>query len=342
MLHRNKNRNAVRLFLIPVISLVLFAAELLAQHRQGDVDALSSWQQPARLAILDFVHSVTDKSSPKYVPPEERIAAFDDDGTLWPEWPRHINQVQMVFARQRVKQMAKSHPEWKYQQPFKAILDDDDKDLARALTDFWNRLDLLRETNGGMTVDEFGATVRRFLATTRHPKFKVSYTQVAYQPMLELLDLLRGNGFKVYLVSSGGADFMRELSERTFGIPRECVIGSTPEYEYRGTPEGGHLIRKSNLDIFNNKSAKAENIQLHIGRRPILVAGNSDDDLAMMGLAAGGQRPFLNLVVLHDDAEREFAYNENATKILGLARARGWITISMKNDFKTIFSFHEE
>src|SRR5258705_9402978 len=342
MSHRRHMRAVARLMPILLISLRLGVPGLLRAQQRQDKDPLPSWQGKGKLAILDFVHQITDRSGPKYVSPEERIAAFDDDGTLWPEWPRHINQIQMVFARQRVKQMAKSHRDWQYQQPFKAILDGDDKELARALTDLWNKLDLLRATNGSMTVDEFGATVRNFVATARHPKFKVPYTQVAYQPMLELLDLLRANEFKVYLVTSSGADFIRELSERTFGIPRECVIGSTAEYEYTETPGGGYLVRKPNVDIFNYKSAKAENIQLHIGRRPIFVAGNDDGDLAMMGLAAGGQRPFLNLLVRHDDAEREFAYEDNTSKVLEIARARGWTTVSMKNDFRVVFSFQRE
>jgi hypothetical protein len=331
-----------RLLPVLLIAMALSVPAVFGVHSDQDKEPLPSWQGPARTAILDFVRQVTDQSGAKYVPPEDRVATFDDDGTLWPEWPRHINQIQMVFARQRIKQMAKSHPEWKYEQPFKAILDDDDKDLARSLNDFWQRLELLRAANGGMTVDEFGALVRDFIANARHPRFKVPFTQVAYVPMLELLALLRANQFKIYLVTSSGADFIRELSEKVFGIPRECVIGSTAEYEYKETPEGGYLVRKSNVDIFNDKSAKAENIQLHIGRRPILVAGNNDSDLAMMGLAAGGQRAFLNLVIRHDDATREYAYEDNTTKLIEMARARGWTTVSMKNDFKTVFSFREE
>jgi hypothetical protein len=303
-------------------------------------NALPSWRDgQAKLAILDFVRQVTDKSGPRYVKPEERIATFDDDGTLWPEWPRHINQIQVVFARQRVKETTKKHKDWKYREPFRSILDDDDKDLEIALADPWNRLDLLRETHGGMTVDEFGATVRSFMATARHEKFKVPYTELAYRPMLELMDLLRKNEFKIYLVSSGGADFIREFSERVFGVPRECVIGSTPEYEYAETAEGGYLVRKSNLDIFNDRSAKAENIQLHIGRRPIFVAGNNDSDLAMMGFAAGGKKPFLNLLVQHDDDAREFAYAGKSEKVMEAARTRRWTIVSMKRDFKVVFSF---
>jgi phosphoserine phosphatase len=325
-----------------VVSALCVPIALRAQPG-GALDPLPSWQDgPAKLAIIGFVRQVTDKSGSNYVKPEDRVAAFDDDGTLWTEWPRHINQIQIVFARQRVKQLAKNHPEWKYQQPFKAILDGDDKDFARALTDLWNRLDLVRATHGDMTVDEFSEAVRKFIATARHPTFKVPYTEVAYVPMLELLDYLRKNEFKIYIVTSGGADFIRELSERVFGVPRECVIGSNPEYEYKDTAEGGYLDRRTNIETFNDKSAKAENIQLHVGRKPIFVAGNNDGDLAMMGLAAGARRPFLNLLLRHDDAEREFAYDDNASKALETARARGWTTVSMRNDFKVVFSFHQE
>jgi hypothetical protein len=341
---RTKRIHAAGGLITVIIALVaLCIPAVLRAQQTGGSDPLPAWRDgTAKAAILDFVRQVTDKSGAKYVKPEERIAVFDDDGTIWPEWPRHISQVQMVFARQRVKQLADNHKDWKYTQPFKAILEGDDKALALALNDFWNKLDLLRETHGGMTVDEFGATVRTFLANTKHPRFKVPFTQTAYEPMLDVMKLLRANEFKVYIVTGGGADFIRELSEDVFGVPRECVIGSTPEYEYKETPQGGFLVRKSNIDIFNDKAAKAENLQLHIGRRPILVAGNTDGDLAMMGLAADGKNPFLNLVVRHDDPEREFAYEENTAKAVEFARTRGWTTVSMKNDFKNIFSFREE
>ena len=343
MSHRRKLLADIRWLPILVVGAVLVAPAMLWAQNGGGTVPLPSWRDgQAKLAILDFVRQVTDKSGPGYVKPEERIAAFDDDGTLWAEWPRHINQIQVVFACQRVKEMAKDHKDWKYTQPFRAILDGDEDHLALALSDLWNKLDLLRETHGGMTVDEFGATVRSFLATSRHPKFKVPYTQVTYEPMLELLDLLRANDFKIFLVTGGGADFIRELSEPVFGIPRERVIGSTPEYEYKDTAEGGYLIRKANVDIFNDKTAKAESLQLHVGRRPIFVAGNSDGDLAMMGLAAGGKKPFLNLLIRHDDAEREFAYNDNSVKAAEMARSRGWTTVSMKQDFKVVFSFQNE
>ena len=331
---------------VAMILIALVApAGLRAQEYEDD--PLPSWRDgPTKVAILRFVHQVTDKSRPTYVRPEERIATFDDGGTLSTEWPIYINQPQMVFARQRVKDMAKQNHElrvhWRYQEPFKFILEDENDKLAQSLKNFWNMLDLLRVTNGGMTVDEFSAVVQDFLKTARHPKFKVPFTEIAYRPMLELLALLRANDFKIYIVTNYGADFVRELSESVYGIPRDRVIGTTPEYEFRENSEGGYLARKPNIDIFNEKWGKAENIQLHIGRRPILVAGNSNGDLAMMMLAAAGKHPFLNLVVHHDDAEREFAYEENADKVLQTARTRGWTVVGMKSDFNTVFAFQKK
>ncbi|HKP11622.1 MAG TPA: HAD family hydrolase, partial [Blastocatellia bacterium] len=281
---KSRLRMAARALPAALILIALVApAGLRAQEYEDD--PLPSWRDgPTKVAILRFVHQVTDKSRPTYVRPEERIATFDDGGTLSTEWPIHINQPQMVFARQRIKALAKQNHElrlhWKYQEPFRFILEDEDDELGESLKSFWNMLDLLRVTNGGMTVDEFSAVVQDFLKTARHPKFKVPFTDVAYRPMLELLALLRANDFKIYIVTNYGADFVRELSESVYGIPRDRVIGTTPEYEFRENAEGGYLARKDNVDIFNEKSGKAENIQLHIGRRPILVAGNSDGDLA--------------------------------------------------------------
>jgi len=337
----------------PIASRVLAAAVMLIAlavptrlRAQEHNDPLPSWRDgQAKTRILSFIHQATDSSSPGYVRPEERIATFDDGGTLSSEWPIYENQPQMVFARQRVKAIARQDSElrlhWKYQEPFRFILDDDDKDLAQSLKNMWNMLDLLRVTNGSMTVEEFGAVVRDFLKTAKHPKFKRPFTEVAYQPMLELLALLRAHDFKIYIVTNYGADFVRELSESVYEIPRDRVIGTTPEYEFKEGPEGGYLARKSNIDIFNEKAGKAENIQLHIGRRPIFVAGNTNGDLAMMMMAAGCNHPFLNLVLRHDDGEREFAYEENTDKLLQAAQARGWTVVSMKGDFNTIFAFEK-
>lgn len=346
---KTKRRLGIATRILPVV--VLFAALAAPQafraqeHAEGD--SLPSWRNGhAKLAILGFVRQVSDKSSPNYVRPEERIATFDDGGTLTTEWPIHVNQMQMVFARQRVKAMAKQNRDrkiqWKYQAPFRFILDDDDEKLGESLKDIWSMLDLLRVTNGAMTVDEFSSEVQDFLKTAKHPRFKVPFTEVAYKPMIELLDLLRANDFKIYIVTNYGADFVRELSESVYGIPRERVIGTTPEYEFKESPEGGYLARTLNLGIYNEKSAKAQNIQLHIGRRPILAVGNSNGDLAMMAMAAGGKHPFLNLLLRHDDSEREFAYEQSADKALQMAQSRGWTIVSMKNDFNRVFAFQKK
>jgi phosphoglycolate phosphatase-like HAD superfamily hydrolase len=320
---------------------VAFRAQELVED-----DPLPSWRDGhAKQAILRFVRQVCDKSGPGYVRPEERIAAFDDGGTLSTEWPIHVNQPQMVFARQRVKAIAKQNPEqkfrWKYQNPFRFILDDEDEELGESLKDIWNMLDLVRVINGAMTVDEFSSVVQDFLKTARHPKYKVPFTEVAYRPMLELLALLRANDFKIFIVTNYGADFVRELSESVYGVPRDRVIGTTPEYEFREGPGGGYLARKSNINIFNERSMKAENIQLHIGRRPILVAGNTDGDLAMMSMAEGGKHPYLNLLVRHDDPEREFAYEDKTGKVMEIAQSHEWTIVSMRNDFNLVFEFQK-
>lgn len=334
---------------LPIIGLVaiLGAPGTFQAQESAEGNLLPSWRDgPAKQAILKFVRQVCDSSGPNYVPPEARVAAFDDGGTLMTEWPLHVNQAQMVFVRQRIKEIAAQSPEkkthWRYQRPFSFILDDDDDGLAKSLKDRWNMLDVLRAASAGLTVDEFGSVVRDFLKTAKHPKFKVPFAEVAYQPMLELLALLRANDFKVYLVTNYGADFVRELSESVYGIARDRVIGTTPEYEFREGPEGGYLARKANVDTFNERVAKAENIQLHIGRRPILVAGNDNGDLAMMSLAAGGKHPFLNLLVRHDDAAREFAYEDNTDKVFAMAQSRGWTTVSLKNDFGVMFAFQNK
>lgn len=340
-----KRRLEIVARMLPVlVMLTALAAPLTfrAQEQARD-NLLPSWRNgQAKTAILTFVQQVTDKSSPKYVRPEERIATFDDGGTLMSEWPIHENQMQMVYARQRVKALAKLHPDWKYREPFRFILDDDYDKLGQSLKNVWNMLDLLRAANQSMSVDEFSAEVQAFLKTAKHPKFNVPFTEVAYEPMLELLALLRANDFKVFIVTNYGADFVRELSESVYGIPRERVIGTTPEYEFKEGPEGGYLSRTTNLTGYNEKAMKAQNIQLHIGRRPILVAGNAEGDLAMMEMAAGGKHPFLNLVLHHDDPVREFAYFEGAEKALRMAQSRGWTIVSMKNDFNVMFAFQEE
>ena len=301
-------------------------------------DPLPSWNDgSARKAILAFVERVTTEGGPDYVPPAERIAVFDNDGTLWSEQPMYV---QLAFAIDRVKALAPSHPEWKTTQPFKAVLDGD----AKALADSGERglLQLVLATHAGTTTEEFDRIVKDWIATAKHPKTGRSYTEMIYQPMLELLAYLRANGFKTFIVSGGGVEFMRPWTERVYGIPPEQVIGSSVKTKYDvrgGTPV---LARLPELNFIDDKEGKPVAIHEHIGRRPIAAFGNSDGDFQMLEWTTAGPGPRLGLLVHHDDAEREVAY-DRASAIGKLARGldeagpRGWVVASMKNDWKRVF-----
>jgi phosphoserine phosphatase len=304
-------------------------------------DPLPSWNEgAAKQSIVDFVTAVTRDGSPDFVPVQQRIATFDNDGTLWCEQPF---PVQLFFALDRVKAMAPLHPEWKDKQPFKAVLQGDMKALAasgdRGL------VEMLTVTHAGMTTDEFAKIVTNWLATARHPRFKRPYTELAYQPMLELLAYLRANGFKTFIVSGGGIEFMRPWTERVYGVPPEQVVGSSikTKFEMRdGRPE---LFRLPEINFVDDHAGKAIGINEFIGRRPIAAFGNSDGDLEMLQWAtlAGGGRRF-GLIVHHTDAEREYAYDQNVSlgrldKALVAAAVNKWTVVNMKNDWKRIFAF---
>ncbi len=296
-------------------------------------DPLPSWNAGAtRDAILQFVADVTDPASPAYVPPAERIAVFDNDGTLWTEKPL---LPQAAFLFQRVVELAPEHPEWQTTQPYQAILE---QDFATLQTLSAAQIEeLLFATHAGMTVEEFNAQVQAFLAAATHPRFGVPYTQTVYQPMLELLAYLRAHGFKTFIVSGGGVDFMRAFAEDVYGIPPEQVIGSSLQYQFQQTPAGSALVRQPELVTFDDKAQKPVNIQRAIGRRPILAAGNSDGDLQMLQYTASGGGPFLNLLVVHDDAEREYAYQSGAEEVTAAAAQNSWLAASVQQDFKTVF-----
>jgi phosphoserine phosphatase len=300
-----------------------------------ECDPLSTWNDgPVKRAIMDFVARVTDEDSPDFVPAAERIATFDNDGTLWVEQPMYV---QGVFAFDRVRALAPGHPEWREKQPFKAVLENDKAALASVSTE--QIADMVLAVHAGSGQEEFIGTVREWLAQARHPRFNAPYTALVYQPMLELMDYLRKHGFKVFIVSGGGVDFIRAFSEETYGVPRESVVGSSLEYEYGAD---GRLTRLAKLGKYDDAEGKPESIALHIGRRPILVAGNSDGDLAMMRYAASGNRPFLNLLVHHDDAQREWAYDRESRvgrlqEALDEAIARDWTVISMREDWNCVF-----
>jgi phosphoserine phosphatase len=306
--------------------------------RAGSVDPLPSWNDTAaRRAIISFVRDVTTPNSPRFVPEAERIAVFDHDGTLWAEQPMYV---QLAFALDRVKALAPQHPEWKTTPPFSAVLSGDLKALAAAGEK--GLLDLLVATHAGMTTDEFAATVSDWLAKARHPRFGRPYTETVYQPMLELLAYLRANGFKTYLVSGGGVEMIRSFSERVYGVPPEQVVGSTIATEYRVKEGVPAIVRLPKVDFVDDKAGKAVGIQKFIGRRPILAFGNSDGDFQMLEWTTAGPGPRLGLILRHDDAEREYAYDRRSPfgrldKALDEAPGKGWRIVSMKDDWKSVF-----
>jgi phosphoserine phosphatase len=299
---------------------------------------LPSWNEgAARQSIVDFVEGVTDSASPDYVSPPERIAVFDNDGTLWAEQPLYF---QLLFALDRVRAMADDHPEWREQEPFRAILERDREALATI--DEHQLVEIVMATHAGMTTYEFEAIVSDWLATATHPRFGVPYTELVYQPMLELLTYLRDNDFKTFIVSGGGLDFMRPFTERVYGIPPEQVVGSAGELEFSMEDGVPTLTKTTGINFVDDKAGKPVGIWRFIGRRPILASGNSDGDLQMLQYTAPGNRPALGLIVHHDDAEREFAYDRDShvgRLDVGLDEApdRGWTVISMKDDWSKVF-----
>jgi phosphoglycolate phosphatase-like HAD superfamily hydrolase len=300
--------------------------------------ALKSWNATAhRQAILDFVKNATTDGSPDFVPIAERIAVFDNDGTLWSEKPVPF---QVIFAFDRVRAMASQHPEWKTREPFASVLKGDMQGVAAAGEK--GVLEILAVTHTGMTTDEFTATVQEWLASATHPKTGRLYTQMVYQPMLELLKYLRASGFRTYIVSGGGVEFMRPWAERVYGIPPEQVIGSTGKLKFEMRDGKPVLLKLPQIDLIDDKEGKPVAIQNRIGRRPIAAFGNSDGDMQMLEWTMAGKGARFALLIHHDDAEREYAYDRN-DKLQQLDKAwdeaidKGWTVVSMKNDWATIY-----
>jgi phosphoglycolate phosphatase-like HAD superfamily hydrolase len=303
-------------------------------------DPLPSWNDgPSKKSILEFVAKVTKEGSPDFVPPAERIATFDNDGTLWAEQPMYF---QFLFALDRVKALAPQHPEWKDKEPFASLLKGDLKGALaggdKAL------LEIVMATHAGMTTDEFEKLVADWIATAKHPKTGKLYTEMAYQPMVELLAYLRANGFKTFIVSGGGIEFMRAFAEKVYGIPPEQVIGSTGKQKFELRDGKPVLVKLPAMDFIDDKEGKPIAIQKHIGRRPVAAFGNSDGDLQMLQWTAAGAGPRLCLYVHHTDAEREWAYDREShigrlDKGLDEAKSRGWTIASMKDDWKRVFTF---
>jgi len=324
-----------------VVSWALFFAVLgaitgAAPHpAAAETDPLPSWNDgPTKQAIVDFVTKVTEPESGDYVPPEDRVATFDNDGTLWLEQPMYT---QLAFVLDRVKELAPEHPEWKDTQPFKAVLDGDMKALAASGEK--GVAELVAATHVGMSPAQFQQIVGGWLATAKDKRFERGYTKLVYQPMIELLSYLRDKGFTTYIVSGGGIDFVRKFSEPVYGIPPAQVVGSSIKTKYEEVDGKPTLIRLPEVDFIDDKEGKPVGINSHIGQRPLAAFGNSDGDYQMLDWTTSGEGPRFGLIVHHTDAEREYVYDRDSSfgrldKALDDAPGKGWVVVDMKNDWK--------
>jgi len=301
-------------------------------------DPLPSWNDTAtKKFIVAFVERATKEGSADFVPANERIAVFDNDGTLWAEQPMYF---QAFFVFDRIKALAPEHPEWKEKEPFASVLKGDMK-VALAGGEH-ALLEMVMATHAGMTTEEFSKVVSDWIATAKHPKTGKLFTEMVYQPMLELLAYLRERGFKTFIVSGGGIEFMRPWAERVYGVPPEQVVGSSIKTKFEQRDGKPVLMRLPELNFLDDKAGKPAAIQHHIGRRPVMAFGNSDGDLQMLQWTTAGSGARFALIVHHDDAEREFAYDREShvgklDKGLDEAKAKGWIVVSMKDDWKKIY-----
>ena len=327
-------------------SAALCSVLLLATFASAQNDALPSWNGgPAKQSILAFVKAVTDQSGPKYVQPEDRIATFDQDGTLWVEQPLYA---QAMFALARVRELAPKHPEWKTKDPFKSILVDDHAAMAKFSESDWEVI--IGTTHAGMSTQEFIELVKQWQATSKDPRWHRPNTELIYQPMLEVMEYLRANGFKTYIVTGGGQEFVRVYSQRVYGVPPEQVVGSSLLTKYEMQDGKPVLTREPKVFFIDDGPGKAVGINLFIGKRPYAAFGNSGGDAQMLEWTQAGDGARLMMLVYHDDAKREYAYgpagalpdSKIGTFSQGLmdeAKKNGWTVISMKDDWKRIFAF---
>jgi len=316
------------------VLLSLMAMGVLAT---AQADGLPSWNKgPSRAAIVTFVAEVTDANGPNFVPPSKRIAVFDNDGTLWAEQPLYF---QAIYIFDQIKTLAPEHPEWKTEEPFASVLNGDYKAAlaggAEAL------LNMAMATHAGITSEEFGQSVRTWISTARHPTTNRPYSEMVYQPMLEVLNYLRGHDFKTFIVSGGGIDFMRVFAEETYGVPPEQIIGSSIKVGYEIRNGNPTIVKLPELNFIDDKAGKPIGIHQHIGRRPIAAFGNSDGDFEMLEWTTAGTGERLGVIVHHTDAEREWAYDREShigrlDRALDEAGQRGWVVVDMKSDWSLI------
>ena len=345
---RSLHRCARYVLLATVVAVASVSAPLIPStlaETPSTADQLPSWNDgAAKQAILEFVKATVDQSSPDFVVPEDRIATFDQDGTTWVSHPLYG---QALFALDRLAEMAPKHPEWKDTEPFKSVLDGDHEAMAKFTEKDW--FEIVAVTHAGMDSADFSKIVADWLPKSRNPAFKRPVTDLVYQPMIEVMNYLRANGFRTYIVTGGGQDFVRVYAKQVYGIPPEQVIGSSIVTNYEMVDGKPVLMRDPKLFFNDDSDGKAIGINLFIGKRPQIAFGNSDGDKEMLQWATGGDGPGLGLLVLHDDAERELAYGPAnglpdtsvgtfSQALMDTANKSGWTVISMKNDWKTIFA----
>jgi len=337
------------IYLLPIL-IVILTISGCSQKQEGiqekpieTVDPLPSWNDgDVKSSIINYVEAVTNESSPDFIPVPDRIATFDNDGTLWSEQPAYF---QLFFTIDRIKAMASQHPEWKTEQPYKAILDNDMNELAKQGEHAIVKLVLT--THAPSTTDEFESIVKEWIATAKHPRFNRPYTDLVYKPMLELLNYLRENDFKTFIVSGGGIDFMRPWVEEVYGIPRDQVVGSSIKTELVFDDGNPVIMRLAELDFIDDKAGKPIGIYKFIGRKPVFAAGNSDGDLQMMQYTASNKLKNFLLYVHHTDSVREWAYDRDShigrlDKGLDEAKAKGWTVVDMKSDWQVIYPFQDQ
>jgi phosphoglycolate phosphatase-like HAD superfamily hydrolase len=330
--------NVVLSRIITLLLLLVLLGACAATRPEPATDPLPSWNAgDAKQSILAFVDNVTDLSGPDFIAAEDRIAVFDNDGTLWSEKPTYF---QLLFILDRIRALSADHPEWRSQQPFQAVLENDM--AALAATGEHGLVELAGAAQAGMTSEEYAGIVSAWIESARHPVSGKPYTSMVFQPMLELLDLLRDKGFRVYIVSGGGIDFMRPWTEGAYGIPPHDVIGSSQELRYEQRDSGPVLVREPRIHFINDKSGKPIGIQRFIGRRPVIAVGNSDGDYEMLDWTTSGEGPRLGLIVHHTDGEREWAYDRDSSegrldRALADAPSQGWTVIDMARDWRMVF-----
>lgn len=337
-----KFRNRLSIPILITFTCVVFSFTMpQGEETVNAKDPLPSWNEGAsKKSIIDFVSKTTKQGSTDFIPVTDRIACFDNDGTLWSEQPMYF---QLAFALDRIKALAPQHPEWKTTQPFQAVLEGDVK--AAFADGVKSIMQIVGATHGGMTADQFDKIVKDWIATAKHPKTGKQYMEMIFQPMVELLNYLRANGYKTFIVSGGGVDFMRAWAEKAYGIPPDQVIGSSGKVKYElvdGKPE---IIKTPELNYFDDKEGKPVAIHQYIGKRPVFTVGNSDGDYAMLQWTSTGSGARFGMIVDHTDAEREWDYRKspmgNLEKGIEDAKKYNWVIADMKKDWKKIFPFEK-